>query len=150
VPAEAADPVRVRVPAIGVDAAVVALDVDAQGVLPPPATYHETGWWRAGPEPGEPGPAVIVGHLDSRQGPAVFFRVRELIAGDRILVDRADGTTAAFVVQGSERFGKHAFPTQAVYGPTRGAQLRLITCGGQFDRHMRHYVDNVVVFALAA
>ncbi|GAA1247820.1 hypothetical protein GCM10009609_09140 [Pseudonocardia aurantiaca] len=150
VPAQAADPVRVRVPAVGVDAPVVALDVDARGVLPPPATNHETGWWRAGPEPGEPGPAVIVGHVDSRQGPAVFFRLRELVAGHRVLVDRADGTTAAFVVQRSERFGKDAFPTQAVYGTTPESQLRLITCDGEFDRRTRHYVDNVVVFALAA
>jgi sortase (surface protein transpeptidase) len=146
-PAHVAPPVRVRVPAIGVDAAVGALDVDAQGVLPPPATNHETGWWRAGPEPGEAGPAVIVGHVDSRQGPAVFFRLRQLVAGDRILVDRADGTTAEFVVERSERFGKDSFPTEAVYGATPNPQLRLITCGGRFDRSTRHYVDNVVVFA---
>jgi sortase (surface protein transpeptidase) len=149
-PAQAADPVRVRVPAIGVDAGIVALEVDAQGVLPPPATNHEAGWWRAGPEPGEQGPAVIVGHVDSRQGPAVFFRLRQLGPGDQILVDRADGSTTVFVVDRSERFGKDAFPTHAVYGPTPDAQLRLITCGGRFDRSTRHYVDNVVVFARAA
>jgi sortase (surface protein transpeptidase) len=93
---------------------------------------------------------VIVGHVDSRQGPAVFFRLRQLVAGDRILVDRADGTSAVFVVSRSERFGKAAFPTEAVYGGTPDAQLRLITCGGRFDRSTRHYVDNLVVFAGAA
>jgi sortase (surface protein transpeptidase) len=147
---QAANPVRVRVPAIAVDAGVVPLEVDAHGVLSPPATNHEAGWWRAGPEPGEQGPAVVVGHVDSRQGPAVFFRLRQLVPGDRILVDRADGSTAAFVVDRVERFGKDAFPTEAVYGATADAQLRLVTCGGRFDRSTRHYVDNVVVFARAA
>ncbi|OLT22925.1 hypothetical protein BJF78_32670 [Pseudonocardia sp. CNS-139] len=147
---QVANPVRVRVPAIAVDAAIVPLEVDARGVLPPPATNEETGWWRAGPEPGEPGPAVIVGHVDSRQGPAVFFRLRQLVAGDLIHVDRTDGTTVTFVVEGVERFGKTAFPTDAVYGPTPDSRLRLVTCGGRFDRSSRHYVDNVVVFARLA
>jgi sortase (surface protein transpeptidase) len=146
-PEQAADPVRIRIPAIGVEAAVVALEVDAQGVLPPPATNGETGWWRAGPEPGEPGPAVVVGHVDSRQGPAVFFRLRQLVPGDEIAVDRADGSTAVFTVGRNERYGKHAFPTDAVYGDTPDAQLRLITCGGGFDRRAGSYLDNQVVFA---
>jgi sortase (surface protein transpeptidase) len=93
---------------------------------------------------------VIVGHVDSRQGPAVFFRLRQLVPGDQVLVDRADGSTAVFVVERSERVGKDAFPTAAVYGATLDAQLRLVTCGGRFDRTTRHYVDNVLVFARAA
>ncbi len=144
---EVADPARVRIPAIGVNAPVGPLQVDAQGVLPPPATNEDTGWWRAGPEPGEQGPAVIVGHVDSRSGPAVFFRLRQLAPGDEIAVDRVDGSTAVFVVQRVERHPKGAFPTDAVYGTTPVAQLRLVTCGGEFDRRSRHYVDNVVVFA---
>jgi hypothetical protein len=90
---------------------------------------------------------VIVGHVDSRSGPAVFFRLRQLAPGDEIAVDRVDGSTAVFVVQRVERHPKGAFPTDAVYGPTPVAQLRLVTCGGEFDRRSRHYVDNVVVFA---
>ncbi len=145
-----ADPARVRIPAIDVDAAVLPLAVDGQGVLPPPPTNADAGWWRAGPEPGEAGPAVIVGHVDGREGPAVFFRLRQLAPGDEIAVDRVDGSTAVFVVERVERHAKDAFPTEAVYGRTPDARLRLVTCGGEFDRSARHYVDNVVVFAVLA
>jgi sortase (surface protein transpeptidase) len=147
---QVADPARVRIPAIDVDAAVLPLAVDGQGVLPPPPTNVDTGWWRAGPEPGEAGPAVIVGHVDGREGPAVFFRLRQLAPGDEIAVDRVDGSTAVFAVERVERHAKDAFPTEAVYGRTPDARLRLVTCGGEFDRSTRHYVDNVVVFAVLA
>jgi sortase family protein len=144
---DVADPARIRIPAIEVDAPVGPLQVDGRGVLPPPPTNEDTGWWRAGPEPGEQGSAVIVGHVDSRSGPAVFFRLRQLDPGDEVAVDRVDGSTAVFVVQRVEQHPKDAFPTEAVYGSTPGAQLRLVTCGGEFDRSTRHYVDNVVVYA---
>jgi sortase (surface protein transpeptidase) len=143
-----ADPVRIRIPAIGVDAPVEPLTVDHKGVLPPPDTYDGTGWWRDGPEPGERGPAVIAGHVDSKRGPAVFFRLPDLGRGDRIFVDRADGTTAVFAAQRIERHDKATFPTDAVYGDTPDPQLRLITCGGKFDRKHRRYLDNVIVFAI--
>jgi sortase (surface protein transpeptidase) len=144
---QVADPVRVRVPAIGVDAPVGPLDLDANNVLPPPDTDEGTGWWRAGPEPGERGPAVIVGHVDSHHGPAVFFRLHELREGQEIHVDRADGSVATFVATRVERHDKLAFPTQAVYGDTPTAELRLITCGGDFDRENRRYLDNIIVYA---
>ncbi|MQA10237.1 MAG: class F sortase [Pseudonocardiaceae bacterium] len=147
---QAAAPVRVRVPAIGVDAPVEPLDLDARGVLPAPGGNHVTGWWRAGPEPGERGPAVIAGHVDSYRGPAVFFRLTELAAGQRILVDREDGTTVAFAVTHLERHAKDAFPTAAVYGDTPGPELRLITCGGEFDSADRRYLDNIIVHAQRA
>jgi len=143
-----ADPVRIRIPAIGVDAPVQPLTVDQNGVLPPPDTYDDAGWWRDGPEPGQRGPAVIAGHVDSKRGPAVFFRLPDLGRGDQILVDRADGTTVMFATQRIERHGKSAFPTDAVYGDTPDSQLRLITCGGKFDRKAHSYVDNVIVFAI--
>ena len=143
-----ADPVRIRIPAIGVDAPVQRLTVDQNGVLPPPDTYDGTGWWRDGPEPGERGPAVIAGHVDSKRGPAVFFRLPDLGKGDRIFVDRADGTIAVFTAQRIERHDKNTFPTDAVYGDTPDSQLRLITCGGKFDRKHHRYVDNVIVFAI--
>jgi sortase (surface protein transpeptidase) len=90
---------------------------------------------------------VVVGHVDSREGPAVFFRLRDLDRGDRIAVDRADGTTVEFTVGRTERYRKNSFPTAEVYGDTPNAQLRLITCGGAFDRRSGHYLDNVVVYA---
>lgn len=145
---QVADPVRLRIPAIGVNAPVEPLDVDERGVLPPPTRNQDAGWWRDGPEPGERGPAVIVGHVDSFRGPAVFFRLTGIRPGNTIFVDRRDGTTAAFVAQRVERHDKNAFPTQAVYGATPDAQLRLITCGGAFDYTDRRYLDNVIVYAL--
>lgn len=142
-----ADPVRIRIPAIGVDAPVQPLTVQ-NGVLPPPDTNDGTGWWRDGPEPGERGPAVIAGHLDSKRGPAVFFRLTDLSSGVQIFVDRADGTTAVFAAQRIERYDKNTFPTDAVYGDTPDPQLRLVTCGGEFDRKHRRYRDNIIVFAI--
>ncbi len=93
---------------------------------------------------------MIVGHVDGREGLAVFFRLRQLAPGDEIAVDRVDGSTAVFAVERVERHAKNAFPTEAVYGHTPDARLRLVTCGGEFDRSTRHYVDNVVVFAVLA
>lgn len=144
---QAADPVRIRIPTIGVDASVDPLLVDENGVLPPPDTFEGTGWWQEGPEPGEVGPAVIAGHVDSFEGPAVFNRLDQLDDGDEIFVERADGTTATFEAQRTEQHDKDDFPTDAVYGDTPDAQLRLITCGGQFEEADRRYRDNIIVYA---
>jgi sortase (surface protein transpeptidase) len=148
--AAAALPTRVRVPAIGLDSGLVGLGLDATGALAAPADYATAGWYAGGPAPGDVGPAVLAGHVDSSRGPAVFSRLRELTAGDEVLVERADGSTVAFTVTRVERHPKDAFPTDAVYGPTADAQLRLVTCGGDFDRSVRSYEDNVVVFAQMA
>ena len=145
--APTAVPTRVRVPAIGVDSSLVDLGLDAAGALEAPADFALAGWYADGPVPGDVGPAVVAGHVDSHRGPAVFFRLDELVPGDEVLVDRSDGTTARFLVTRVERHPKTAFPTDAVYGPTADAQLRLVTCGGDFDRSARSYEDNVVVFA---
>jgi sortase (surface protein transpeptidase) len=144
---EAADPVAVEVPAIGVNAPVVPLGLEPSGALEVPRDARQTGWWTGGPEPGERGPAVVAGHVDSRVGPAVFYRLRELRPGDPITVRRADGSRVQFAVQRSEQHPKAAFPTDSVYTPTTGAELRLITCGGSFDRSSGHYVDNLIVYA---
>lgn len=144
-----AEPVRVSVPRIDVDSTLARLGLAADGALETPADYGQAGWYAGGPAPGDVGPAVLVGHVDSTTGPAVFWRLRELVAGDEVLVHRADGSTARFAVTRVERHPKDAFPTDAVYGPTPDAQLRLVTCGGQFDRSQRSYRDNVVVFARA-
>lgn len=140
-------PIRVRIPEIGVDAPIVPLLVDESGVLLPPGRNDIAGWWKDGPEPGESGPAVIAGHVDSHTGPAVFFRLPDLPSGVQVLVDRADHTTAVFTTYRAERHSKDAFPTEAVYGSTRNPEIRIITCGGDFDDTNDRYLANVIVFA---
>jgi len=145
---QVADPVRIRVPIINIDAPIQPLTVDENGVLPAPDTFEGTGWWSGGPEPGERGPAVIAGHLDSYRGPAVFYRIKDMREGDTIFVDRADGSEAVFATERIERHDKDDFPTEAVYGDTPDSQLRLITCGGKFDKRHRTYLDNIIVYAV--
>ncbi len=144
---QAADPVRVEIAALGVDAPIVPLGLDEAGELEAPADTDDAGWWTEGPEPGEKGPAVIAGHLDSLTGPAVFYGLDALTAGDVISVVRADQSRVQFAVVRTEQHAKDAFPTGAVYGATAGAELRLVTCGGAFERSTGHYLDNVIVFA---
>jgi sortase (surface protein transpeptidase) len=144
---DAPEPVHIEIADIGVSAAVIPLGIDTTGALEVPSDFSQTGWWTRGPEPGEQGPAVIVGHVDSRRGPAVFFRLRELHLGALVAVHRADSSTVQFVVDRIEQHPKSRFPTRAVYDPTPGAELRLVTCGGSFDRGSGHYLDNVIVFA---
>jgi LPXTG-site transpeptidase (sortase) family protein len=147
---QTAAPTRVRVPGIDVDSRLVRLGVDDDGALVPPEDFARAGWFTGGPAPGETGPAVIAGHVDSYRGPAVFFRLSELEEGDEVVVDRVDGTTARFTVTAVDRYPKDEFPTEQVYGPTSRPELRLITCGGEFDRDARSYRDNVVVSAVLA
>ncbi|MFC5818374.1 class F sortase [Nonomuraea harbinensis] len=143
---EAANPVRLRIPSIGVSTKVIPLKLDKAGRLIAPEPFDRVGWHEGGPEPGERGVAVIAGHVDSRTGPAVFFRLRDLRKGARVHVDRADGSTVTFTVSRLARYPKDRVPDE-VYNSGEGAQLRLITCGGTFDRARRSYRDNVVVFA---
>lgn len=141
------EPVEVEIPTIGVAADLVDLGLNGDRTLEVPSDFDLAGWYTGRPPPGAVGPAIIVGHVDSREGPAVFYRLRDLAAGDEVLVHREDASTARFVVDRVERHAKYDFPTQAVYGPTDEAALRLITCGGSFDRHLSSYNDNVIVFA---
>jgi hypothetical protein len=143
-------PVRIEIPAIGVSAAVIRLGLNRDGSMQVPEDFALTGWFTGGPAPGETGPAVIAGHINSRRGPAVFYRLRELRAGDRVAVARADGTTVRFTVDSVVQYPKRTFPTKAVFGPAPEPLLRLITCGGSFDHFRRSYRDNVVVTARAA
>lgn len=142
---QVADPVGIRIPAIGVDAQVVALGVDEAGALEVPTDFATTGWWQGGAEPGERGAAVVVGHVDSFEGPAVFFDLGQVDRGDRIIIDRADGTSAVFAVRSSMAPSKERFPTEAVYGPTNRPELRLITCHG--DLVDGSYDHNLIIFA---
>ena len=143
----AAVPVRIEIDAIGVSAPVIRLGLNPDGTLEVPTRFGDTGWWTGGARPGERGPAVIAGHVDSRSGPAVFFRLDRLRARDAIVVVLRDGSRVRFLVQRTARYRKAAFPTAAVYGPTRTPALRLITCSGAFDSASGHYVDNTVVYA---
>ena len=145
-----AAPVRVSAPAIDLDTDLVGIGVDAAGALVPPSDFHQAGWFSAGPAPGDVGPAVLAGHVDDRSGPAVFFRLEDLAAGDQVTVTRSDGRQVPFTVTSVAAYPKTAFPTADVYGPTTDAELRLITCGGTFDHSRRSYTDNVVVYARAA
>jgi hypothetical protein len=141
-------PTRLKVAAIGVDTSLETLRLGADGELQPPRTNEQAGWYAAGTAPGDVGPAVLAGHVDSKRGPAVFYRLRELTVGDRIEVTR-DDRTVTFTVTSTAWYPKKAFPTAEVYGPTPDRQLRLITCGGVFDRRLRSYRDNLVVYAVA-
>ncbi|MBC7519436.1 MAG: class F sortase [Microbacteriaceae bacterium] len=150
-PRSATTATRVQIPAIGVDSGLEQLALDpASGTLTPPVAWLSAGWYAGGTVPGDIGPAVIAGHVDSVTKPAVFARLGELVAGSSIVVTLSDGTAKEFVVERVTRAPKDAFPTQTVYGPTPTPQLRLITCDGIFNRVTGHYLDNLIVFASLA
>ena len=146
-PRKVARPRWIRIPAIGLSAPVIPIGLNKDRTIQVPQDFGKSGWYRLGPKPGERGPAVIVGHVDSKTGPAAFYRLRELKPGNRIVIRRADGSIVRFRVNGLERWPKAEFPTRRVYGPTRGSVLRLVTCSGNFDASAGHYVDNTIVFA---
>jgi hypothetical protein len=146
----ASAPTRIDIPAIGVASGLVDLGLNPDGSVevPPLAKDSTAGWYGDSPTPGELGPSLILGHVDSAEyGPAVFFRLGDLRAGDQVSVTRADGTIAVFTVDRVASYPKNSFPTLEVYGNTDRAELRLITCGGDFDASSRNYLDNIVVFA---
>jgi hypothetical protein len=147
VDARAAPPRWIRIRAIGVSAPVVALGLRPDRTLEVPRRWGDTGWYTGGPEPGERGPAVVAGHVDSTSGPAVFYRLGQLRRGARVDIRRADHSMVSFRVEGVERWPKDRFPTRRVYRRTARSTLRLITCGGSFDTATGHYLDNVIVYA---
>jgi sortase (surface protein transpeptidase) len=147
VPVQMPEPVRILIPAIGVSAPILRVGLNADRTLQVPVTFSETGWFTRGPEPGEPGPAVIVGHVDSVDGPGVFYHLRALRNGDLIKVVLENGWTVRYLVSSHLAAPKNGFPTKAVYRHTEKPTLRLITCDGQFDTATGHYVDNYIVFA---
>jgi hypothetical protein len=143
----AAPPRRIEIPAIGVSAPVIPLGLHRDGTIQTPTAWGDTGWYKPGPEPGELGAAVVVGHVDSTTGPAAFYRLPALRAGDMIRIRRRDGSIVRFRVQRIEHWPKTDFPSRRVYGPSRGSVLRLVTCSGNFNRSTGHYVDNTIVYA---
>jgi hypothetical protein len=143
----AALPMNVVLPSIGVSSELSDLRLQSDGSLEAPKDFSMAGWWIEGTRPGDPGPAIVVGHVDSFRGPAVFHKLGLLKLGSQILIGRKDGSTVVFAVTDVGQYPKDKFPTQLVYGSTPGPSLRLITCGGSFDKRKRSYQDNVVVFA---
>jgi len=143
-------PVSVAIPAIGVQSRLLRLGLNPDGTMQVPSLLTSAGeaaWYKYSAAPGQPGTAVIEGHVDSYHGPAVFFRLGALRPGNRIEVSLADGVTAVFLVTGVREYSKDDFPAKTVYGQTRYPALRLITCGGDFDPASGHYLNSVVVFA---
>ena len=139
-------PTSVRIPAIDVDEPeLLRLGIDGDGAAEVPQDYDRVGWF----DHDGPGPTVLLGHVDSRSGPAVFYRLRDLAAGDVIEVDRGDGTVGRYTVERTQQVPKDEFPTFEVFGAASGDVLRLVTCAGEFDRGERSYHDNLVVHARA-
>ena len=145
--ADASPPTRVQIPAIGVDTTLENLTIDASGRLAAPVDFDLAGWYSGGVVPGQVGPAIIAGHVDSPTAPAVFADIGALAAGDEVFVTLADGSALTFVVSGTTQSAKAEFPTAAVYSNVPAPELRLITCGGIFDPSTGHYLDNLIVFA---
>jgi len=142
--------IDVRIPALGVSSKVMRLGLASDGTMQVPPLFgqpSEAGWYEYSPTPGQPGPSVIVGHVDTYRGPSVFYRLGAGRPGEEVDVGLADGTTAVFRVTGVREYSKSSFPSRTVYGPTSNAALRLITCGGDFDPATRHYLGSTVVFA---
>ncbi|MEV4892867.1 class F sortase [Nonomuraea sp. NPDC055795] len=147
--AKKARPTRIKIPKIKVNAPIGAVALDSKGALGVPslAKPNLTGWYRDSPVPGGIGPSIINGHVNTRKGPAVFNRLGELTKGDPIYVYRSDGKVTRFTVSGIEQVSKSTFPTNRVYGNTSDAQLRLVTCGGVYNKSAHSYADNVIVYA---
>ncbi len=150
-PLEPVKPSRVEIPSIRVTAPVVPRGLDSTGAIDPPpyATPYTVGWYGSGTRPGAAGAALLVGHVDTEAKPAVFYRLSSVRPGGKIKVTRTDGSVAAFTIDDVQVFGRDRFDPRKVYGPREKgrAELRLITCGGRFDRATQTYTANVVVSA---
>jgi hypothetical protein len=141
-------PVRLIIPAIGVSTRLIRLGITSNHTLQVPASAALAGWFTGSPRPGAVGASIIAGHIDSYSGPGVFFRLRELHRGQGISVTRANGSVARFRIIAVRTYAKDRFPTATVYGPVPDPELRLITCGGQFDYAIGSYLSNIVISAV--
>lgn len=144
-------PVRIRIPAIGVDAPVLSLGLNTDGTVQEPSLNRPelTSWYNGGAAPGERGPAAFYGHVDTRaSGPAVFYDLGRLRPGAKVKVLREDGRTAVFQITSIEQVPKSQFPTERVYGRTAEPTIRLMTCGGEFDPVKRSYKDNIIAYGV--
>jgi hypothetical protein len=145
--AQRSTPTELQIPAIGLAVSLSTLGLNPDGSVQVPTDIQQPGWYRLGPSPGQIGSAVILGHVDSYQGPAVFFKLRSLVAGDLIDVNLADGNIAQFKVTSVAMYLKASFPDQAVYGSRGVSELQLVTCAGAFDSQTGHYLSNIVVYS---
>jgi sortase (surface protein transpeptidase) len=143
-------PVALDIPSIGVSTALVRLGLQPDRTVEVPANADRAGWFRRGPAPGRSGSSVILGHVDSTAGPAVFARLQELRGGDSVAVTRADGSELRFVVRGSVTYAKADFPSRRVYAAQGGRRLNLVTCGGAYDSAEGGYQANLVVYTRLA
>jgi len=148
-PLLAATPTELRIDAINAASSLVPLGLnpDRTVAVPPVGTPMQASWYRLGPTPGAPGPAVILGHVNGDGKEGIFARLNQVKPGDQVKVTRADGKTAVFTVTKLQQVAKAAFPTAAVYGDTSAAELRLVTCGGGFDATRHSYADSIIAFA---
>lgn len=143
-------PAKISIPAVGIHSRLQPLGLNRDGSLqvPAPPHYNEAGWYTGSPQPGQTGPAVILGHLDGVGiARSVFFNLGAVRPHDHVQITRADGRSLTFTVYRVKRYAKDDFPTQLVYGNTTDPELRLITCGGRIDPVTGHYQDDTVVFA---
>jgi sortase (surface protein transpeptidase) len=149
-PDTAARPVRIVIPSIGISAPVKPVGLNADGTLqmPPLTDRNLAAWYDRGAAPGQDGPAVVVGHVDSYLGPSVFFRLHALRPGDAIEIWRQDASVVVFTVSRLQEVPKSHFPTGGVYGPVPDPELRLVTCGGEFNPALGSYEDNLIVYAV--
>lgn len=147
VPLAAARPQRLLIPSLAVDTAVIDLGLNPDGTMAVPPDGSTAGWYVHSPTPGELGPSVLAAHVDWKGRPGVFTGLSRVAPGDHVQVRRVDGSSVEFTVSRVATYPKDRFPTAEVYGDVGSAQLRLITCGGSFDRTARSYRDNVVVYA---
>ncbi|WP_460458142.1 class F sortase [Angustibacter peucedani] len=143
----AAAAIAIHVPRLKIDRDLVGLRVQTDRSLTVPESFDDVGWWSGGPHPGGPGATLFAGHVSSRSGPGVFYRLKDLRVGDPITVDRADQTTAVFRVVGRASYPRSAFPDEVVYRITGKPSIHLVTCDGPFDSRIGHHEDNLVVFA---
>jgi sortase (surface protein transpeptidase) len=139
-------PLALNIPAIGVSVPVSELGLNPDNSVEVPSNSQDVGWYDLGPSPGQTGSAVILGHVDTYQGPGVFFDVRSLTPGDDLSVTLVNGAVAHFAVTSVVMYSKDDFPDQEVYGPHGGSDLQLVTCGGEFDHQTGHYLSNVVAY----
>jgi Sortase domain len=139
-------PVSLRIPALGVSSSLSELGLNADKSPQVPTDYQEAGWYKLGPAPGQMGSAVILGHVDDTKGPAVFYKLGSLKAGDKVEVNLRDGSIVHFVVTTVATYLKTRFPSQQVYGSHGYSGLQLVTCGGRFNSVTGHYLSNVVVY----
>lgn len=145
-PVARSTPVALRIPILDLAVSLSTLGLNPDRTVEVPTDFAQPGWFGLGPTPGEVGSAVILGHVDSYRGPAVFFRLRDLTPGDQVEVTLTDGMTAHFTVTRVVMYPKDQFPAQQVYGPHGHSDLQLVTCGGTFDTTTRSYLSNIVAY----